>query len=173
MSSPRPKKVGDTPVRDDPVQQPTAVTFTLNIPGLPVAQPRARSARIGSHTRTYTPSKTPGGNSNGVAEFKALIGLVASQEWHGPPLTGPVRIDCRWLFPRQSAKVWKNKPMHRYPHTTKPDRDNLDKMVLDALRRAGILADDAIVYSGTLEKWHVAGDELPRTEITITGGTES
>lgn len=57
--------------------------------------------------------------------------------------------------------------MPRLPHAKKPDRDNLDKAYLDALR--GLLwIDDAQICDGRIEKWIAAGDEQPHVLITVT-----
>ncbi len=39
-----------------------------------------------------------------------------------------------------------------YWHTNKPDRDNLEKAVLDCMTKGGILKDDCIVCTGSIEK---------------------
>ncbi len=51
-------------------------------------------------------------------------------------------------------------------HTGRPDRDNLDKAVLDAMKGL-IFRDDAQVCAGTIEKWIAAGDEQPHVTIVI------
>lgn len=142
----------------------------LLVPAVPIAQPRAKAVTFKGKTRMYTPTsrKLSDGSrrSNGVAEFKAQLRQVASELYKGPPLTCPLRVDCLFLFPRHSGKIWKNKPMPRYPHVSRPDRDNLDKMILDAL--TGVLwLNDWLVYCGELQKWHAAGDEQPRVEIMV------
>lgn len=146
--------------------------IVFRVPAVPVATPRAKATTFNGRTRMYTPTsrKLADGSrkSNGVAEFKAQLRQVAASVYHGPPLTGPVRVDCLFLFPRQASKIWKSKPMPRYPHTTRPDRDNLDKMILDSL--TGILwLNDWLVFAGTIEKWHAAGDEQPGVEIIVRG----
>lgn len=145
--------------------------IVLKVHAIPVAQPRAKATTIGGRTRMYTPmtKKTADGSkrSNGVAEFKAQIRQVAAQVYTGPPLTVPIRVDCLFVFPRHLGKVWKNKPMPRYPHTSRPDRDNLDKMILDSL--SGIVwINDWLVFAGRIEKWHAAGDEQAFVEIRVT-----
>lgn len=136
------------------------------VPAIPVPQPRVKATRRGAHAGVYTPTKTPSGKSNGVAEFKALVKLCASQAYRGSPLQGPLKVDCLFVFPRESSKFWKSKPTPRYPHTVKPDRDNLDKAVLDSLK--GILfVDDAQVCAGELQKWRASGDEQPHVQITV------
>jgi Holliday junction resolvase RusA-like endonuclease len=41
-----------------------------------------------------------------------------------------------------------------YPHTSKPDSDNLMKAVMDAMTTAGVWKDDALVYGHFTEKWY-------------------
>lgn len=139
----------------------------MRVPGVPVAQPRVKAFSRGGHAGVYTPTKTTKGASNGVAEFKAAIRLMAAQQRSGGLMSGPLRVDLEFVFPRQSSRVWKSKPMPRYRKTTKPDRDNLDKLVMDALK--GVLwIDDNQVCAGSIDKWHAAGGEPPHVLITVT-----
>ena len=146
------------------------MTITLRIPGEPLAMPRAKAVARGEQVRMYTPTsrKTKSGlrQSTGVAEYKALMRCMAAEQYTGPLLEGPVRIDCLWVFQRTKGMMWKKKPMPRIPKSNKPDRDNLDKMVLDSLTGV-ILSDDDQVVCGYLEKVYAAGDEQPHTLITI------
>lgn len=130
------------------------------VPALPVAQPRARATAFAGRARVYEPSRHP------VQAFKASVRIAAAIAYDGPPLDGPLQVDCVFTFPRPKAMVWKNKPMPRVWHAKKPDRDNLDKAVLDAL--SGLLwRDDCQVCSGSLEKWIAAGDEQPGVRVTV------
>jgi len=138
---------------------PPAISFT--VPAIPVAQPRPRATAIGGHARVYQPTKHP------IAAFKASVRLAASQAFTGAPLAGPLRVDCLFIFPRTKNQIWKSRPMPRIWHAKKPDRDNCDKAVLDAL--SGLLwLDDSQVCAGTIEKWIAAGDEQPHVVVTIT-----
>ena len=141
----------------------TPLQFTVYC--TPVAQPRVKATIRGNHAGVYTPKKTSTGKSNGVEEYKAAIKKAASQ-FVGEPLAGPLRVDLEFVFPRQQTKIWKSKPMPRYYHVQKPDRDNLDKAVLDALK--GILwVDDDQVCDGRSQKWHAAGGEQPHVVVTV------
>ena len=134
------------------------VEFT--IPGDPVAQPRPRVTLRGSHAHAYTPASHP------VGDFKSRAKLAARSVWGGSPSMYPIRVDVQFVMKRPKAKCWKTKPMPRYPHTKRPDRDNLDKALLDAL--TGIIwADDSQVFQGTIEKWVAAGDEQPHTLVKV------
>ena len=92
--------------------------------------------------------------------------MAARAAYDGPPLDAPLRVDCTFVFPRTKQQIWKSKPMPRLPHTKKPDRDNCDKAVLDAL--SGLLwIDDCQVCQGSLEKVIAAGDEQPHVRVRV------
>lgn len=61
--------------------------------------------------------------------------------------TGPVRLTAKWLFPITGKKrdgQWK---------TTKPDTDNLQKLLKDIMTDLGYWKDDALVASEVIEKF--------------------
>ncbi len=131
--------------------------LVLRIPGKPISQPRPRGAVVGGHARIYSPTDPV---------HRALIRQIAAEQYTGPLIEGPVRIDVRFVFRRTKQMIWSTKPMPRVPHTKTPDRDNLDKFVLDALSDV-VLSDDAQVWDGRIVKWIAAGDEQPHTLIVI------
>jgi Holliday junction resolvase RusA-like endonuclease len=143
---------------------PRRVSFF--VPGLPVAQPRQRTrVRPGKQggfiAQNYTPSASP------VNAFKAAVALMASSSWTGGPIDGPVKLDLEFVFPRPRNLFWKSKAMPRLRHSKKPDRDNLEKALMDALK--GITwIDDAQVCDGSVRKWIASGEEKPGVEVTIT-----
>lgn len=138
------------------------IRFT--VPAIPVAQPRQRHRIVSAGGRTfasnYTPAKDP------VNNFKATVRMAAAEVLQGPPLAGPLCVDMVFVFPRQKAKVWKSKPMPRYFHVGKPDRDNLAKSLQDALNGLAWV-DDAQICAGSIEKYHAAGDEQPHVVVII------
>lgn len=148
-----------------------ATTISFRVPCVPVAQPRPRAVKFGDRARMHEVTHVKGEDGqrrpHPIAAFKATVRLAAQQAYQGPPIAAPVRIDVQFVFPRESSKVWKTKPMPRYPHTVKPDRDNLDKAVLDALKGT-VIIDDCQAYAGTIEKWRAAGDEQPHCVVSIT-----
>lgn len=83
------------------------------------------------------------------------------------PINGPISVSIVFLFSRPKRLMRKKDPAGRIPHTSKPDRDNLDKAVLDVLTATEVLADDAIVCQGSIAKWYCALDEPPGAEIII------
>ena len=77
---------------------------------------------------------------------------------------GPVRLVVKWLFPRGKH------PDGAYK-TSKPDTDNLNKMLKDEMTKMGFWADDAQVASEIIEKFwaeqpgiFIAVDSLERKD---------
>ena len=81
-----------------------------------------------------------------VKEAKKL--LIAHLLPHRPdkPLTGPVSLSTVWLFPKGKS--------HRHGEwrITKPDTDNLQKLLKDCMTRCGYWKDDAQVVREAVEK---------------------
>jgi len=61
--------------------------------------------------------------------------------------TGPVRLVTKWLFPMTQTS--KN---GQYKHT-RPDTDNLQKLLKDCMSDVGFWKDDALVVSEIVEKF--------------------
>jgi Holliday junction resolvase RusA-like endonuclease len=57
-------------------------------------------------------------------------------------LDGAVEIEFVAVFPRPKRLLRKKDPESRLLHTSKPDIDNIEKCLLDALVMAGVLRDD-------------------------------
>ena len=115
----------------------------------------------------YTPTKTSTGKTHPIAAFKAAVQLAYWQQTSLKPWEGAVKMDCVFILPRPLSLMRKKDPHMRLPYINKPDRDNLDKAVMDAL--TGIAyRDDCQVYKGTIEKWYAAKTEQPHVELTIT-----
>lgn len=62
------------------------------------------------------------------------------------PYTKGVRLIVKWCFP-------KGKHLHGSYKLTKPDTDNLNKMLKDEMTRLGFWKDDALVASEVIEKF--------------------
>ena len=80
------------------------------------------------------------------------------------PYCGGIRLITKWLFPRGSHRDGEYR-------TTRPDTDNLQKMLKDCMTRVGFWKDDAQVCSEITEKFWA---ELPGLYIAIQeiGGSE-
>ena len=128
----------------------------LTILGNPTALKRHRTTRTGHR---YDPSEVD----------KADLLAVVRDNAPDKPFSCPLRVGITFYFARpkshygtgrNAGKLKLNAPRL---HTKRPDRDNLDKFVLDALDGVFWL-DDSIVCDGRLRKVY---SERPRTEIEI------
>ena len=131
-------------------------SFTLQIPGPPVAQPRHRISTRGGFAQTYLPKDHP------VHVYKKAIALAASKcGFFNPPVEVSI---VAWL---PMPKSWSKKKQREHAlrlHTQKPDVDNVGKAVLDALKEHW--ADDCQVAMFTVQKRWVYGTGL--TEIRVS-----
>jgi Holliday junction resolvase RusA-like endonuclease len=130
----------------------------VRIDGIPKGQPRARSSKF-LHG-VYDPGTADG--------WKAIV--VAALTPHRPsaPLEGPVAVDLDLFFPRpktfnkRTREIYggrsRDVPDELVLYLAKPDRDNADKAILDAMVQCGFLRDDALVVDGRIRKfYHEAG----------------
>jgi Holliday junction resolvase RusA-like endonuclease len=69
-----------------------------------------------------------------------------------PPITGPVYLKIHIFF--HKAAGLKGKIV---PHIVKPDKDNLEKAVMDALTNIQVWQDDCQVYGVKAEKYWTQG----------------
>ena len=75
------------------------------------------------------------------------------------PLTGPLELNVNWYFPKGT------KHKHLEWRVTKPDTDNLEKMLKDCMTELGFWNDDAQVVSEHVDK--VWSDEPTGIAIEI------
>ena len=96
-------------------------------------------------------------DSQRIKSAKAL--LTAHLKQHRPPIPYEcgVRLRVSWLFPRGKHKDGEYR-------TTKPDTDNLQKMLKDCMTLCGYWKDDALVASEICEKFWA---EVPGIYIRI------
>ena len=135
------------------------IRFTVQ--AVPVAQPRQRHAIAkGGFITNYTPAAHP------VNQFKAAVCFAAKQVYNGPVLDCAISVDIVAVFPRPKSMVKKNKPMYREWKTSKPDRDNIEKSVFDALNRV-LWRDDSLICAGSTLKYIASGDEQPHVSISV------
>jgi Holliday junction resolvase RusA-like endonuclease len=140
----------------------TSLSFFVD--GAPKAQPRGRACRRGDHAGIYDPGTADG--------WKASVCAAAKQGWDGVTFTGPLRVDVAVYFKRPKSHFYTGKrsdvlrPDAPNYHTSKPDRDNLDKAILDAITGTGVWKDDAQVCAGTITKTYV--QFIAGANITIT-----
>lgn len=127
--------------------------------GIPKGQPRARACIRGKHAGMYDPGTAD--------EWKKTVKAAALKVWDGKPFDVPLRVDISFQMPRPKSHYKRGDLRDDAPtwFTSKPDRDNLDKAVLDALTDAGILLDDRLACCGYITKTYA--NELPCAVVSI------
>lgn len=109
------------------------VTLCFSVPGKPMPQARPRAFVRGAHARVFSPQA--GTSKADLA--KAFLEISRHEPWK--PWEGPVsmQIEYRFLMPKSG---WPGKD-----HLGRPDLDNLDKLVMDALNGVAFRDDSQIV----------------------------
>lgn len=84
-----------------------------------------------------------------VRSAKAKLTAYLSQHKPDKPYKKGVRLTTKWLFPKEQHKDGEYR-------ITKPDTDNLQKMLKDCMTVCGFWTDDALVASEICEKFWAA-----------------
>lgn len=133
----------------------------LIIPGKPIAKKRPRFARRGKFVATYNDQETEEGR------FLWEVKKQLAQHWR--LIKNPIEITTIFYMgrPKNHFGTGKNKERLKNSapiyHTTKPDIDNLQKMVYDCLNST-VWADDSQICKSTAQKIY---SEQPQTIIII------
>ncbi len=116
------------------------MSLSFYVHGTPVGQPRPRACVRGKHAGMYDP---------GTADvWKAAVAAEAKRQWNGQQFTGPVKLSLQVWMPRPKSHLRANgdlKPNAPRWHIAKPDLDNIEKAIKDAITTAGIWKDDSLV----------------------------
>ena len=97
-------------------------------------------------------------------EYKQEMSVLARLQHKDEILTGPIVLNLTFhITMPESWSEKKKKRMEGQPHTTKPDRDNLEKGVCDSLNKI-VWKDDGQVYDGRTRKYY---SRVPLIEIEI------
>jgi len=120
------------------------------IQGQPVAKGRPRFTRSG---RTYTPAKT--------AKWADMAAYIMRETFNGDALGGPIKLEIIAVFQRPKNRFRRRDPFGRYWHTHKPDKDNVEKNISDALQKAGVITNDSCICTGQTSKYYASKNECP------------
>lgn len=143
--------------RDSPTQFPypaDAISFVIDWNGRnpPTVTAQEKKIAVGrdGKPRLYDPP----------ALAKARADFCARLERFAPdaPFEGPVELKVQWIYGRRDGRTgWKD---------TRPDMDNLQKLLKDCMTRTRFWLDDAQVAKECVSKfWSTS---LPRIRISIT-----
>lgn len=133
------------------------INFTVY--GDPKAQKRHRHFRRGNFTQSYDPS----------SEEKQDFLWAAMKYKPKTPLEGPLDFSATFIFPRPKSHFRTGKfsnemkPNAPHFHTSKPDGDNLVKLVMDAMNKT-FWKDDAQLSVIGITKIY---GETPQIQIQI------
>ena len=119
------------------------------VEGRPIPGPQTHFAR----KTAYSPKR--------VTQWKHTVAVEALAHRPDKPYGGPVHLSLNFLFAMpQGWPKWRHRAWMGGPHTSRPDRENLEKPVADAL--TGIMwEDDAQVTMGYSDKhWARKGGVL-------------
>jgi len=129
--------------------------IVLHVRGLPKSQPRPRFFR----------GRVIATASKDVKAWKDSVTRCAHATQ--AKLVGAVAVDATLFLPTKDKARWGK------PHLLKPDRDNLDKAILDALTTSKLWEDDCQAWSGGVRKvWCQPGHEGAVILISETNKTE-
>jgi len=123
----------------------------------PVAKGRARLAVVAGHAKAYTPKKTVNAEAQVIAQIRNEIGPHGIMFDAGVPLS----LSATFYIARP-----KSAPKRVTMPTTRPDADNLGKMLLDALNGFAF-HDDAQLTSVLFRKRFCLSWQVPRIEFRI------
>lgn len=146
----------------------TAIDFSVG--GEPVAQPRVKGRIAGKGRKQFIHIYTPGG----ADEWKAAVAIAGRIAFKGfAPIENPVCLKLSFRMPRPEGHYRTTKALGRVLrmlsalwHTKRPDLDNMEKAVMDAL--TGIAwVDDCQVCQKYSEKRYAREDEPMGVRIVI------
>lgn len=134
------------------------INMTLHME--PVAKGRPKFARRGKFMTAYTPAKT----------VKAENNILAQALPHRPatPFQSRVNVGLKFFMTIPMSMSKRERVLadqEAMIHTKKPDLDNLEKTILDALNGV-FYRDDSIIWSVTKEKLY---SPRPRIEVYLNG----
>lgn len=129
--------------------------FQAVLSGNPVSKGRPRVSRYGA----YTPKKT--------RDYTDHHSEILKKQFTQDIIDEPIRLSVTFVSKRPKRLLTKKAPDSRIWKTTKPDIDNLLKMVMDIITKAEIWTDDNLIVSIQSEDYYCSKIEEPHTHIHI------
>lgn len=128
------------------------------INGIPKPQPRARATMRKGRVWHYTPDT--------VEQWKSDV-QSALCVYLGNRITRPIFLKIAFYLPRPKSMNRKADFDGCIYHHKRPDIDNLEKAVMDAITDMQLWADDSQVCRKVSEKFYCAKGEEPGADILI------
>jgi len=147
----------------------------FDVLGIPKAQPRHRAFGVAIMkdgkpvlNEKGKPLVTARVHNKGTAEWWKSQIILAGKTWRPRnPLAGPIHIRLIFWMPRPKRLMRNKDTEGAIPHTSKPDKENLEKPIFDALTNDGWFQDDAQIFLGNTGKFYHAKGGAPGAEIYI------
>ena len=138
--------------------------ISIDFEGEPAPQPRAKARMIQPKAgKAFVHMYTPKGSKG----WKERITAAVLPRRPAAPWSGPIRIVVRMFMQRPQYLQKKSSPECAIPKNTKPDGDNYEKALFDALVDAGVMKDDGQVYCCLWVKLWAAKGYQPGTQLDI------
>lgn len=133
--------------------------YNIVVPGKPMGKQRPKATNRGRFTSVYTPKET--------VSYENLVVAMFHQTYpDSRPLEGEVRgfIKAFYPIPLSTSKKRKQAMLDGVIRPqVKPDLDNIEKIIYDALNGIAY-TDDSHITEMTVSKHY---SDVPRVEITI------
>ena len=128
--------------------------------GKPFGKQRPRVARRGNFSTAYTPKET--------VEYENLVKICYQQEARGAMFPEDSMLDMKIIaffeIPKSASKKKKEEMLSKKIRpTTKPDFDNIAKVICDSLNKIAY-HDDATIVDSQVRKFY---SNIPRVEVNI------
>lgn len=116
------------------------IEFFLSMKKIPTTTHQQKQVTVvNGKPQFYEPQK--------LKEARNLFTTLLAPYTPNEKIEGPIRLTVKWLFPKIK------KATHGQYKTTKPDTDNLQKLLKDCMTDLGYWHDDAQVASEIVEKF--------------------
>jgi len=117
------------------------------------------SAATGEHfVKLYTPKRKIGPRTKGgtVQGWRDAIAAALAGRCPPEPWNGPVSLELVFYFSRTEKLLKPRAPAGVLRHFVKPDADNVEKAVMDAMTRCRVWKDDGRVCDKVTRKRYAA-----------------
>lgn len=128
----------------------------MTVPGIPQGKERPRTTRDG---HVYTPTKTK--------RYERHVRQCCPEDLEQFPEGTPLRlvVEAKFPIPKSWSKKKKER-MYSSPAMTKPDWDNIGKIISDALNQLAY-ADDKQITSALVQKRYCGSSEDPCVILSL------
>lgn len=134
------------------------IYLETTLPIEPHAKGRPRFARTKRGVMTRTPRKTKA--------WEDMAALYLRAAYFGEPIDEPLRLEVDFVA-RRVQRLPKREPS-RHLRPRKPDVDNECKSLLEALEKAGVVANDSRICVLVARQWYAAIGEEPCVEVILS-----